>query len=101
MLSGDEVVLHIVANRVFERGWSSLPARGIESTDVGAGVVLVLVAYVIRHVDELDLRLAVERGEEGRRQIDPGAGVPVPMLKRPLAVGVSAMWSVMATASFT
>ena len=28
-------------------------------------------------------------------------GVPVPMLKRPLAVGVSARWRVIATASFT
>ena len=74
MFSGDKVVTDVITDGIFQHRSGSFPARGAESADIGAGVVLVLVPYVFRHVDKLDLRLAVERGEESDRKIDPGAG---------------------------
>ena len=73
MLSGDQIVLHIVTDGIFQSGRCGLPSRGLEAADVSTGVVLVLVTDVIRNVDELDLGFAVQRREERRSQIDPGA----------------------------
>jgi hypothetical protein len=57
MLSGDEVVPYVISDGLLQLHCGCLPSGGVEAAHIGAGVILVLVADVIWHVDELDLRL--------------------------------------------
>ena len=52
MFSGDKVVTDVITDGLFQSRGGSYPARVAESADIGAGVVLVLVPYVFRHVDK-------------------------------------------------
>ena len=70
------MVLHVVAHGLEERGERLRVTARAQLRYVGAGVILILAAQRLRHVDELDFGFAVERGEDGARERQPGVRLP-------------------------
>ncbi len=67
--------MDVITHGFGERGDFLREAGGAEFGDVGAGVVLILRLQVLRHVDELNIWLLAEGGEDGGGEFDPGVGL--------------------------
>ena len=68
-----QIVLNIVLDCFFERGGLFFIASLLQFGYVGAGIILILAAQVLRHLDIFDVRLFIHCGKNGSYQIVPGA----------------------------
>src|SRR4051794_9818948 len=67
----DEVVFHVIGDRLGQRSDWARVAAGAQARDVGLGEVLVFGAQHFGHGDILDLWSATEGGKDGG-----GEGIP-------------------------
>ena len=77
---GLEVAGDVVVNGGFERGGLGVVTGGAEFSDVGAGVVLILSANGLGHVDEVDGGFATEGGKRARARSSQVRATPEPTL---------------------
>src|ERR1700685_3346454 len=67
-----QILANVIPYSILERRNLLIETRLPQLMNVRAGEVLISAAQFLRHVDELDLRLAAKRIEDGMGQLHPG-----------------------------
>src|SRR5688572_6996926 len=89
MFPRDQIVSNVIINRFIERCDTGGVACVANACDVGLGVILVAVAEILGHVDEVDALWLIESAEDGVGECVPCVHLPRADVEETAAVALN------------